>query len=159
MKATDRFLMAIVAGILLVTAIALIVAMRLPREPIYRSDDTPETVAYNYLLALQNGDYERAFNYLAPDLAGRPATPQALAQDLDWSVQQLRSGGTILTVEGTHPIGGDVLVDAAETHYYRDFLSSSSYSTPFSITVSRANGEWKIIHATSYWSRKWETDS
>ena len=52
MKSTDKVLIAIVAGIILLIIVAFVVALAKP-EPTYQAEDTPEGVAYNYLLALQ----------------------------------------------------------------------------------------------------------
>ena len=70
-------------GIFLAVAISMIFCLTLaagmfffykegnqPKE--YQSDDGPGAVAYNYLLALAEKDFNRAYGYLSPDLPGYP---------------------------------------------------------------------------------------
>ena len=52
MKTTDKILIGIVAGIILLIIVALVVTLSRP-EPTYQPEDTPEGIAHNYLLALQ----------------------------------------------------------------------------------------------------------
>lgn len=61
----DRFLMIIlgVIGVLVVATIGLFFFRRNTRS--YKPDDTPEGVVHNYLLALNQEDYEKAYSYLA----------------------------------------------------------------------------------------------
>jgi hypothetical protein len=61
----DRFLTIIlgVIGVLIVVAIGLFFIRR--NTQTYKPDDTPEGVVHNYLLALNQEDYEKAFGYLA----------------------------------------------------------------------------------------------
>jgi len=69
MKSADRFLLAIIAGIVALVVAALALAlMRTPQG--YLPDTTPGGVAHNYLLALKQRDSARAYGYLLPDLAG-----------------------------------------------------------------------------------------
>src|SRR3972149_1468711 len=81
MKVTDRFLLGIVAGIALLVVVAFLLVLN-RKELTYQSEDTPQGVAHNYLLALQERDYERAFGYLSPDLAGSPQRGDEFAGDL-----------------------------------------------------------------------------
>jgi hypothetical protein len=69
MKNTDKFLLAIVVGVVLLIVVAFAVVFTRPK-PAYQSDDTPAGVVHNYLFALQEGNYERAYSYLSPSLDG-----------------------------------------------------------------------------------------
>jgi len=62
----DRFLMIIlgVIGVLIVVAIGMFFVRQ--NTQVYKSDDTPEGVVHNYLLALNQEDYEKAYFYIAP---------------------------------------------------------------------------------------------
>jgi hypothetical protein len=61
----DRFLLTImgVIGVLIVAAIGLFFVRR--NTQVYKPDDTPEGVVHNYLLALNQEDYEKAYIYIA----------------------------------------------------------------------------------------------
>src|SRR3990172_9629643 len=71
MKNSDRILFAIVAGVIVLVVVAFVVAFTRP-EPTYQSEDSPEGITHNYLLALQQKDYERAYRYLSPELPHYP---------------------------------------------------------------------------------------
>ena len=67
----DRFLTGILIGIGVLVVIAaggIFYPLRI-RKPI--SEDTPEGVVHNYVLAVLNKDYEKAYGYLA-DLDHKP---------------------------------------------------------------------------------------
>ena len=81
MKSTDRFLIGIVIGVVVLVIAAFGVAFLGPK-PAYQSDDTPEGVAHNYLLAIQREDYARAYGYLSPDLRGYPASDEQFIEDM-----------------------------------------------------------------------------
>ena len=61
----DRFLIGILVGIgvLVVLALGLFFTRQDTQE--YQTDDTPEGVVHNYVLALYRGDHEKAYGYLA----------------------------------------------------------------------------------------------
>ncbi len=61
----DRFLTAILTGIALLVIISLAVFFLRRSAQTYQPENTPEGVIHNYLLALERGDYERAYGYLA----------------------------------------------------------------------------------------------
>ena len=67
----DKFLTGILIGIgvLIVIALALFFTRKDTKQ--YTTEDTPEGVVYNYVLAVFNRDYEKAYTYLA-DLKNKP---------------------------------------------------------------------------------------
>jgi len=76
MKNTDKFLVGIVVGVVVLVATAFAVALLRPK-PTYQLEDTPKGVAHNYLLALQQEDYKRAYGYLSPTIEGYPTSAEA----------------------------------------------------------------------------------
>jgi len=60
----DRFLIAILAAvsILVITALVLFFIRQEPRE--YGSEDTPEGIVRNYVIALLDADFEKAYGYM-----------------------------------------------------------------------------------------------
>jgi hypothetical protein len=68
----DRFLIGILIGIGAVILVALALFFVRQDAAVYRPDDTPEGVVYNYALAVTNGDYQKAYPYLA-DLDRKPS--------------------------------------------------------------------------------------
>ena len=63
MKA-DRFLIGILIVISLLIALALVLFFVRQNPQEYSSDEVPEGVVRNYVLALQKGDYQKAYGYL-----------------------------------------------------------------------------------------------
>ena len=61
----DRFLLIIlgVIGVLMVAAVSLFFTRQ--NSQTYKPDDSPENIVRNYLLALNQEDYEKAFGYIA----------------------------------------------------------------------------------------------
>jgi hypothetical protein len=67
----DRF-MIVILGVIAVLAVSALALFFLRRGiQTYQPDDTPQGIVHNYILALQKGDYERAYSYMA-DLDGKP---------------------------------------------------------------------------------------
>ena len=71
----DRFLTGILIGIAVLVVIALAVFFLRQGSQSYVSEDTPEGVVHNYVLAVLNDDYEQAYGYLA-DLDNKPTYEQ-----------------------------------------------------------------------------------
>ncbi|HOF89582.1 MAG TPA: hypothetical protein PLZ36_15990, partial [Armatimonadota bacterium] len=69
MHTSDKWLIGIVIGAALLVCAAVAVTVLRPK-PAYRADDTPAGVTHNYLLALKQRDYARAYGYLSPTLSG-----------------------------------------------------------------------------------------
>src|SRR5215813_10509760 len=67
----DRFLMGILVGIGVLVVLALVVFFTRKDTQTYISDDTPEGVVHNYVVAVLNKDYKKAYGYLA-DLDHKP---------------------------------------------------------------------------------------
>ncbi len=157
MKKTDRFLVGIVASILVLVVVALIVALRQP-PPTYQPEDTPGGVAYNYLLALQQKNYPRAYSYLSPTLDGYPADSDAFAHHLanySWAFRFAED--TAVSIAETRLINNDdAVVRAAITQFRGEGLFGSSLtSTDFDLELRREQGGWKIWRGDRYWASCW----
>ena len=61
----DKFLTAILAGIGVLILVALALFFIRQSQETYLPEDTPEGVAHNYILAVFQKDYARAYGYLA----------------------------------------------------------------------------------------------
>jgi len=156
MKSTDKFLIGIVAAIVLIIIAALVITLAQP-EPTYMTEDTPEGVAHNYLVALNKEDYERAYGYLSPVLAGYPASAGKFAehvQDHSWNFRL--SVVTTLSVEAAKIIGSKGIVRVRESSFRGGDLFNSGQSTRvFDMELEFADNEWKIVDADSYFARCW----
>ena len=159
MKKTDTLLIGIVAGILLLVLIAFGVALTRPK-PTYQTEDTPEGVAFNYLFALQQKDYERAYGYLLPTIKGYPRTVEKFREqirDYSWNFRGLEDTSTTLEIDSVEVNGRQAYVGIRETQFHEgDLFSSSEYSRIFEMTLRPdENGKWKIVDSDSYWVDCW----
>ena len=157
MKNTDRILVGIVVGIAVLVIAALVAVLTGPR-PEYKADDSPENVAHNYLLALQNEDYEKAYGYLSRSLKGFPTSQdkfQANIQKFSW---YFRTGESVaLTVENTIVIGETSIVTIGESRFKGGDLFNSSQSTSvFEMKLGLERDKWKIVYAPSYFIPCWD---
>jgi hypothetical protein len=159
MKKTDKILVGIVGGIILLVVVAFAIALSKPK-PTYQAEDTPEGVAFNYLFALQQDDYERAYGYLSPSLQGYPRDADAFAdniRDTSWQFSGLNDSSTTLEVDSVDINGARADVKIRETHFYEgDLFNSGQYTNFFTITLRQdENGQWKIVKSGDYWLVCW----
>jgi hypothetical protein len=159
MKKTDKILIGIVSGIILLVVVAFIFALNKPK-PTYQAEDEPGGVAFNYLFALQQKDYERAYSYLSPSMKGYPKDTDAFMDDIrdrSWSFRGLNDSSTTLEVDSVSINGKRADVKIQETHFYEgDLFNSGQYSNTFDITLRQdENGQWKIVESDSYWLYCW----
>lgn len=61
----DRFLLGILIFILVLVAAALVLYFSGSSVQAYLPEDSPEAIVHNYVLAVSNGDYEKAYGYIA----------------------------------------------------------------------------------------------
>jgi len=159
MKKTDKILIGIVAGIVLLVVVAFVVALSNPK-PAYQAEDTPEGVAFNYLFALQQKDYERAYGYLSRSIAGYPRDADAFTDDIrrySWTFSRLEDSSITLEVESSVITGKRADVKIRETRFYGGELFNNGQSTSiFSMTLRQdGNRQWKIEDSDRYWVNCW----
>ena len=160
MKGTDKFLIAIVAGVVLLVGVVLALALLRPNQPSYQPDDTPEGVAHNYLLALQLEDYERAYGYLSPSLLGYPADVETFERNVQnsrWSFGY-HDDDVSLAVESVNVSGDKAKIVVRKTEFYRGGLfDSGQYSNTFDMTLRREQSAWQVTGSDRYWASCWES--
>jgi hypothetical protein len=158
MKGADKFLIGIVAGIVLLVGAVLVVVLLRPSQPSYQPDDTPEGVAHNYLLALQLEEHERAYGYLSPTLPGYPDDLEAFERDVEdnrWSFGYF-DDSVSLAVESSDVSGDRAEIVVRRTQFRRGGLfDSGQYSSTFDMTLRREAGAWKITESDRYWASCW----
>jgi hypothetical protein len=98
----DRFLTGILIGIGLLVVVALAVFFTRKDTQTYVSDETPEGVVHNYVVAVLNKEYEKAYSYLA-DLDNKPTYEEFRDSFLKGMVNPNNSGVDI----GQSDITGD----------------------------------------------------
>ncbi len=158
MRGADKFLLGIVAGVVVLVVVVFAIALLRPEAPSYDPDDTPEAVAHNYLLALRLSDYERAYGYLSPSLKGYPATVEKFADDIEdtWSFRTDRDSNISLIVDSVRITGDRAVVSIQRTVFYGGGLFDSGESTQMLNVELRLTPEgWRIVESDRYWDRCW----
>jgi hypothetical protein len=157
MKGTDKFLIGIVTGIVLLVVVVFLVVLLRP-EPEYLDEKTPEDVAHNYLLALQKGDYERALGNLSSSVVNVPKDVDEFIEDIDncsWRFRDL-DRDTSLIVVSADIRGERAEVQIKQTVFYSgDMFDSDLYESEFEMTLKQQNDVWKLINGDNYWCYCW----
>ena len=156
MRSQDKLLIGIVVGIIvLVLGVFSLTLLRPEAE--YLLDDDPEGAVHNYLLALQNGDFELAHKYLSHGLPGYPLTPDRFEDDVDRysSAFHERSDNT-LSVDSAEIDRDRSTVRVRETRFYSNGLFDSTQRVNvFEVRLRLEQGEWRIYGADAYFVNCW----
>ena len=154
-KYTDKYLIGIVVGSIVLVITSMFMVQSMP-EPSYKDGVSPESVAHNYLLALHQDDYVRAYSYLSMQLDGYPQTADEFEDLVLNNSWDFRIDGND-NVQ-TEVIEVDIEDDRArvlerETTFYSGGIFSDGYdSSTFRMTLRLDNEVWKIRSAEQYWS-------
>jgi len=159
MKSTDKLLLGIVLGVVLLIVIVFSVMLLKPK-PSFQSEDTPDGVAHNYLLALQQEDYDRAYSYLSTSLPGYPDNAEAFRQNVADYSWRFRLGQEVtLAIESAETLNSRAVVTVLETRFYQSgaFEGSQRIST-FEIDLELDGNQWKIVDSDSYFAWCWDDE-
>ncbi|MEO5887372.1 MAG: hypothetical protein ABIQ77_06900 [Anaerolineales bacterium] len=141
----DRFLTGILVGIGLLVVVALTVFFTRKDTQTYVSDETPDGVVHNYVLAVLNKDYEKAYGYLA-DLDNKPTYEEFHDSFLTGMINPDNSGVDIGKSDIT---GDDATVEVTLVYNASDPFSTGYRDTQRAILVMQ-NGAWKISSMPQY---------
>lgn len=159
MQRTDKVLIGIVAGVVVVVLAAFALLLLRPR-PVYVADDTPEHIVHNYLLALQQEDYERAYGYLLPSLSGHPGSVDAFIAQIherSWAFD-LDNDANSFQIDPAVVTGDHATVPVTQRSFYEGGLfGSGSYENRFAFSLSRPDASlgWKISRSSQLWLSCW----
>jgi len=148
----DRFLIGILVGIGLLVLAALAVFFTRHQQVEYMPDGRPEDAVHNYVLAVMNKDYERAYSYLA-DLKDKPPYEdfrQAFA------VGRLTAGQAGVKIGGADISGDGASVEIIMVYTPGDPFSPGNDSVG-SAQLLLQSGAWKISSMPTYnlWDFGW----
>jgi hypothetical protein len=148
----DRFLIGILVGIGVLVVAALVVFFTRHQEISYLPDDQPQGVVHNYVLAVMNKDYERAYGYLA-DLKNKPTFDEF--RDA-FAVGRLTPGQTGIKLGGADISGETASVEVIMVYTPGDPFSSGTDNVG-SAQLLRQTDAWKISSMPAYnlWDFGW----
>ncbi|GAB4420060.1 MAG: hypothetical protein Kow002_08220 [Anaerolineales bacterium] len=147
----DRFLIGILVGIGVLIAIALTLFFTRQDTQAYMSDDTPEGVVHNYALAVFNGDYQKAYGYLA-EKERKPTYEQFRTPFLNHYVSPNSVG---LEIGETKFDGNEAFVTVYVIYNPSDPFSSSYRGQEIAHLVQQS-GDWKILQMPyNLWYYDW----
>jgi hypothetical protein len=148
----DRFLIGILIFIaILVIAALTIFFVRQDTTATYQPDDTPEGVVYNFALAIQSKDVERAYAYLA-DLENKPTETVFRQAILNGYIDTSAS----IQVGDVEMLGDNDAWVAVTIHYMSSGPFDSGWDSNENATLVRQAGLWKISFMPyPYWSYDW----
>lgn len=148
----DRFLTGILVGIAVLVVIALAVFFARRTTQTYIPESLPEGVVHNYVLAVLNGDYQKAYGYLA-DLENKPTYEQ---------FRDTFIKGIVNPNDSAVDIGeSDVSNDTASVEVAMIYNPSDPFSTGYRdvqrAILVRQGGAWKLSSMPTYyyWDYSW----
>lgn len=149
----DPFLTGILIGIggLVVLALALFLT-RKQDALAYVSEDTPEGVVHNYVVAVFQRDYEKAYGYLA-DKDNKP-TPEQFREA--FLKNYINPGNVGVDLGGTEFSGDEAFVTVYIQYDSSDPFSSGSRNEDRAVLIEQ-NGQWKLEQMPSgnFWGWDW----
>jgi hypothetical protein len=148
----DRFLTGILIGIGLLVVIALTVFFTRKDSHTYVAEDTPEGVVHNYVVAVLDKDYEKAYGYLA-DLDHKPTFANFRQSFLNGAVNPNNAG---IDIGSSEVSNNEASVEVALIYNPSDPFSSGYRDTQRAVLVKQ-NGAWKISLMPTYyfWDYSW----
>jgi hypothetical protein len=147
----DKFLTGILIGIgaLILLALGLFFTRQEKRD--YVADAAPEGVVHNYVLALLNKDYQKAYGYLA-DLDHKPSYETFRRSFFNGMVNP---GDVGVDIGGVEIHGGEAIVSLA-MYYPNTDPFSTRYSSADRALLVRQNSAWKLSSMPyNFWDYSW----
>lgn len=152
----DRFLLIILAGIgvLVLAAIAIFFMRRGSRE--YGSEDTPQGVIRNYVLAIEKRDYARAYSYLSEG----KNQPDFDTFRQDFLTRRVDPTRAAIIIGNELPSGDETIVDLVVVYSSSGPFSNSYREAAQALLTRNEAGEWKILRLPyPYWGYSWYEDN
>jgi len=148
----DRFLTGILVGIGVLVVVALAVFFSRKDSQTYVADDTPEGVVHNYVLAVLNKDYEKAYGYLA-ELKYKPTYEEFRRAFLNGEVNPQNQAVDI----GASDIVGDTATVELQLITNSSDPFSTGYRNQQTADLVKQDGAWKLTLMPQYnfWGYNW----
>lgn len=150
----DRFLTGILIGIGALVLLALVLFFVRQGQDLYADESTPEGVLQNYILALQNGEYERAYAYL--DSASLGLNLPEFQRDLIENQGRAITDTAVEIGEATVEANGQSALVEVTLLRGGSGLFDSTYREPRTASLVKTGDGWKISDAPfPFWGGWW----
>jgi len=136
----DRFLLILLAAVTVLVGVAIILFFLRRGGQNYGAEDSPAGIVRNYVLAIQKGDYERAYAYLADDQ--NRLNYESFQNDLLGLRQEL--GNISVQIGKTEQTGQKALVALTVIHSASSPFADVWRDNTSAILTQDAQGVWKI---------------
>jgi len=147
----DRFLIGILIGIGVLILLALVLFFTRQENRDYVADNTPDGVVHNYVLAVLNKDYQKAYGYLA-DIEHKPTYEEFRQSFFNGMVNPGDVGVDIGSVETNN----DEAVVSLFIYYSNTDPFSSRYASEDRALLVKQNGEWEMNSMPyNFWDYNW----
>ncbi len=154
----DKFLLGIVIGVVFLVIIVFFIVFSKPSQN-YLPENSPENVAHNYIFALENEDYPRAYSYLSPTIEGYPEDIEEFTRRVNDSFFFDFDTVTSMQFETTYSSEETAIITVYQTTFSEGGLfGSSEYLRKFEMDLEFENGEWKIIDSENYFAWCWRLE-
>ena len=117
-------------------------------EPTYMDGEDAQAVAHNYLLALEQGDYDRAYSYLSPDLPGYPEDVRAFRRDVQRDEYLFPSDNNAMTLALASVEEDDGWATATvriTTNYRGGLFGINRQTDEVDLQLEQTEAGWKIV--------------
>jgi hypothetical protein len=151
----DRFLTGILigVGVLVITAVALFFIR--DTDQTYLDEGSPEAVVLNYVLALQNEEYDKAYAYLADEYNG-DSKPGFAEFRSHFSYDHGWSGSAAIKIISIDQEEGQAWVNVNVVQSSGSLFGGVYRSRETAILVTDDAGEWKLIRMPyQFWAWEW----
>ena len=153
---SSRWLAGIALVILAIIVVSVVVGLvNRPREADLLLEGTPEGTVQRYLLAVEQGESRRAYEYLGPALQERcdfqhfRDSTRRKDRRVPGRAEDLR-----VTLEGTQPINGTVEVRVRITQFHVSApFDFNEYSHVQHFTLEQLDGTWRFVEPP--WPMSW----
>jgi hypothetical protein len=155
-KKIDKFLLGIVVGAVLLVIVVFIISVTRPKKD-YMPDNSPEGVAHNYMFALDQGDYPRAYSYLSRNIDGFPQDSEEFIKNIEeYSFSFDLERITNFQFESVYSSEDTAIIAVDVTKFYEGgIFGSDEYTSSFEMNLDLENGEWKITDSDNYFVWCW----
>ena len=144
----DRFLTVILI-VIAVLVLASVATFFLKQDNVaYLPEDTPKGIVHNYILAISDADYERAYTYLAD----KENKPDFDAFETKFLFYENNAGYKI----GKTTVSGNSAYVEVTVLENQNGIFFNRYDYIETARLLKEDGEWKLIQMPyAYWSWEW----